>query len=73
MQANEDVTQLVEVLPTGPDKWKWLTARLVGFTSTGSVLIFVTKKVNSEELALNLKTQDFDGKTRELHLGFLSF
>ncbi|XP_071391220.1 ATP-dependent RNA helicase DDX42 isoform X1 [Centroberyx affinis] len=53
-EANEDVTQLVELLLSGADKWTWLTRRLVEFTSSGSVLIFVTKKANSEELAANL-------------------
>lgn len=45
---------MVELLPLGGDKWGWLTKRLVEFTSSGSVLIFVTKKANSEELATNL-------------------
>ena len=54
LQANEDVTQLVEVLPSGVEKWGWLTRRLVEFTSSGSVLIFVTKKANCDELATNL-------------------
>lgn len=53
-KANEDVTQVVELLLSGSDKWGWLTRRLVEFTSTGSVLIFVTKKANCEELANNL-------------------
>ena len=39
-------------------KWQWLTKNIVKFTSIGSVLIFVTKKINSEELAENLKKQD---------------
>ena len=29
----------------------------------GSVLIFVTRKANSEELATNLKARDFSGKS----------
>lgn len=29
----------------------------------GSVLIFVTKKANSEELASKLKTKDFEGRS----------
>ncbi|XP_071102473.1 ATP-dependent RNA helicase DDX42-like [Haliotis cracherodii] len=58
-EANEDITQVVEVLPPGPAKWTWLIKRLVEFTSTGSVLIFVTRKMNSEELATNLKARDF--------------
>ncbi|XP_013391796.1 ATP-dependent RNA helicase DDX42 isoform X2 [Lingula anatina] len=58
-EANEDITQVVEVLPPGGAKWVWLTSRLVEFMSVGSVLIFVTKKANSEELATNLKARDF--------------
>ncbi|XP_066554559.1 ATP-dependent RNA helicase DDX42 isoform X2 [Amia ocellicauda] len=57
-EANEDVTQLVEILPSALEKWGWLTRRLVEFTSMGSVLIFVTKKANSEELATNLGLED---------------
>ncbi|XP_045891608.1 ATP-dependent RNA helicase DDX42 isoform X1 [Micropterus dolomieu] len=58
-EANEDVTQVVELLPSGTDKWSWLTRRLVEFTSSGSVLIFVTKKANSEELATNLTQEGY--------------
>nr|XP_014430399.1 ATP-dependent RNA helicase DDX42 [Pelodiscus sinensis] len=57
-EANEDVTQIVEILPSGPTKWNWLTRHLVEFTSSGSVLLFVTKKANAEELANNLKQED---------------
>ncbi|KAM9597205.1 ATP-dependent RNA helicase DDX42 isoform 2-T2 [Trichechus inunguis] len=56
-EANEDVTQIVEILHSGPSKWNWLTRRLVEFTSSGSVLLFVTKKANAEELANNLKQE----------------
>ncbi|CAK6961145.1 ATP-dependent RNA helicase DDX42 isoform X2 [Scomber scombrus] len=58
-EANEDVTQVVEMLHSGIDKWGWLTRRLVEFTSSGSVLIFVTKKANSEELATNLTQEGY--------------
>lgn len=54
-QANEDVVQAVEVMYKPEQKWKWLLQHIVEFTSGGSVLIFVTKKTNSEELAKNLK------------------
>ena len=54
-QANEDVVQAVEVMYKGEQKWSWLLQHIVEFTSGGSVLIFVTKKTNSEELAKNLK------------------
>ncbi|XP_060112571.1 ATP-dependent RNA helicase DDX42 isoform X2 [Heteronotia binoei] len=56
-EANEDITQIVEILSSGPNKWNWLTSRLVEFTSSGSVLLFVTKKANAEELANNLKQE----------------
>ncbi|XP_013886846.1 ATP-dependent RNA helicase DDX42 isoform X3 [Austrofundulus limnaeus] len=58
-EANEDVTQVVELLPSGSEKWSWLTRRLVEFTSSGSVLIFVTKKANSDELATNLQQEGY--------------
>lgn len=57
-EANEDVMQLVLVMPSGPSKWTWLTSKLVELTSVGSVLIFVTKKANAEELATNLRARD---------------
>lgn len=59
-EANESVTQFVHVFDSGPFKWEWLLSHLVDFTSSGSVLIFVTKKANCEELAENLKTKDFN-------------
>ncbi|XP_067220905.1 ATP-dependent RNA helicase DDX42-like, partial [Chanodichthys erythropterus] len=58
-EANEDVTQIVEVLLSGKEKWGWLTRRLVEFTSAGSVLVFVTKKANCEELATNLNQEGY--------------
>ena len=60
-QANEDVQQIVKVFPVGAAKWQWLTSNLVQMTSIGSVLIFVTRKANSEELANNLRLKDFTG------------
>ena len=44
----------------GGFKWQWLLGHLVEFTSVGSVLVFVTKKQNCEELAKNLKLKDFN-------------
>lgn len=54
-EANEDVTQHVVILPEASKKWDWLTQRLVEFTSSGSVLIFVTRILNAEELHKNLQ------------------
>uniref|UniRef100_A0A8C4PWR5 ATP-dependent RNA helicase DDX42 n=2 Tax=Eptatretus burgeri TaxID=7764 RepID=A0A8C4PWR5_EPTBU len=58
-EANEDVTQIVEIL-TGPSaKWAWILRRLVEFMSSGSVLIFVTRKANCEELAKSLQQEGY--------------
>eukprot|EP00794_Sanderia_malayensis_P003420 gene3420-3911_t len=54
-EANEDVLQVVEVFKAPTQKWDWIQSHIVEFCSGGSVLIFVTKKTNSEELAKNLK------------------
>lgn len=43
-EANQDVTQVIEVIASTA-KYSWLIARLVEFMASGSVLIFVTKKV----------------------------
>ncbi|KAI9560256.1 hypothetical protein GHT06_014270 [Daphnia sinensis] len=56
-EANQDVTQVIEVIaPTA--KYSWLIARLVEFMASGSVLIFVTKKANAEELCASLKSRE---------------
>merc|ERR1719210_1535001 len=59
-EASEDVTQVVKLLEIGGHKWQWVLSKLVEFTSVGSVLLFVTKKANCEELGNNLKAKDFD-------------
>ena len=67
-EASEDVTQIVRVVGLGGYKWNWLTSHIVEFTSQGSVLIFVTKKQNCEELAVNLKSKsDLEGDLRCIH------
>ena len=40
--ANEDVTQVVEVLATDALKWGWLIGRLAHFLQQGTVLVFVS-------------------------------
>lgn len=49
-QASEDVTQHVLLLPTQEAKRDWLFNHLVEFLSAGSVLVFVTKKINAEQV-----------------------
>ncbi len=53
--------QIVEVMKDEHEKWAWLKHRLVEFTSSGSVLIFVTRKVNSEEVATSLRGEGHKG------------
>ncbi|KAH8849397.1 ATP-dependent RNA helicase DDX42 [Schistosoma japonicum] len=57
-EANEDITQHVEIFDKIEQKWDWLTRNLVRLTTEGSVLIFVTRKVHSEEVAQKLKSRD---------------
>eukprot|EP00124_Ichthyophonus_hoferi_P002723 Ihof_evm7s198 gene=Ihof_evmTU7s198 len=59
-EANQDVTQHVEIFRDIKDKWPWLVDRLVQFTSAGSVLIFVGRKDNCTELAKNLGNANFE-------------
>ncbi len=49
----------MEVLPTGQEKWGWLTRRLVEFTSAGSVLIFVTKRLTTRNWLTNLNQEGY--------------
>ena len=53
----ENVSQNVKVVSLGGHKWQWMVKNLVQFMSEGSVLVFVTKKQNCEELAHNLKVK----------------
>ena len=56
-EANDDVTQVVEVLPNADAKWGWLVARLPHFAKVGTILVFVSQKAQSEELARSLAAQ----------------
>lgn len=60
-EANTDVTQHVVVFNSNPiGKWSWLLHNIVEYLSAGSLLIFVTKKLNAEELANNLILKEFE-------------
>ncbi|VDN03800.1 unnamed protein product [Thelazia callipaeda] len=58
-EANADIVQTIEVLANTEMKWKWLLNRLVELSSIGKVLIFVTKKINAEDVANRLRAKDF--------------
>jgi len=64
--ASEDVTQVVEILPSAALKWAWLAQRLPHFTKQGTVLIFVSTKAAAEELARSL-TQHTPNKVDAIH------
>ncbi|XP_062517876.1 ATP-dependent RNA helicase DDX42-like isoform X2 [Corticium candelabrum] len=59
-EASEDVTQHVHIFATREEKWPWVKKNLVQYLSSGSVLIFVTKKADSETLAASLRSNDFE-------------
>jgi ATP-dependent RNA helicase DDX42 len=58
-EANENIEQIVRVFTDGAIKWQWIIERLVEFTTTGKVIIFVTQKANACELAKNLMDKEF--------------
>ncbi|XP_066139521.1 ATP-dependent RNA helicase DDX42 [Euwallacea fornicatus] len=59
-QANEDVTQHVLLMPSQDAKRDWLFGILVELLSAGSVLIFVTKKLDAEKVARDLLVKEYD-------------
>jgi len=59
-EANQDITQSVYVFPNPLQKWNWLLCHLVKFLSEGSVLIFVTKKVDAETVSNNLLIKEYN-------------
>lgn len=59
-EANEDVTQHVIIFSNPLHKWNFLLSKIVQFLSEGSILIFVTKKADAEQVANNLSLKEFD-------------
>ncbi|XP_050684923.1 ATP-dependent RNA helicase DDX42 isoform X2 [Leptidea sinapis] len=59
-EASQLVTQHVRIFNKPEEKWSWLLQNLVEFLSAGSVLIFVTKKLEAEQTAANLGVQQYD-------------
>ncbi|XP_053609675.1 ATP-dependent RNA helicase DDX42 [Plodia interpunctella] len=59
-EACDLVTQHVRIFNKPDDKWTWLLQNLIEFLSAGSVLIFVTKKLEAEQTAANLGVQQYD-------------
>ena len=61
-EANTDITQTALVFKEPHEKWTWLRAHLVELVSAGSVLIFVTKKSESETVATSLRQLGYQGE-----------
>ncbi|XP_053679879.1 ATP-dependent RNA helicase DDX42 [Anopheles nili] len=59
-EANADVTQRIILLPNVQAKWNWLLSNLVQILSEGSVLVFVTKKADAEQVATSLRLKEND-------------
>ncbi|XP_059052282.1 ATP-dependent RNA helicase DDX42 [Achroia grisella] len=59
-EASDLVAQHVRIFNKPEEKWPWLLQNLVEFLSAGSVLIFVTKKLEAEQTAANLGVQQYD-------------
>lgn len=58
-EANQDITQHAIVFAKPEHKWNWLLTKLVELLSEGSVLIFVTKKLEAEKVAADIKLREY--------------
>lgn len=63
--ANEDITQVVEVIPSDAEKLPWLLEKLPGLIDDGDVLVFASKKATVDELESQVAQKGF--KVASLH------
>lgn len=63
--ANEDITQIVNVIPSDADKLPWLLEKLPGLIDNGDVLVFASKKATVDEIDTHLSQRGF--KIASLH------
>ncbi|XP_059593886.1 DEAD-box ATP-dependent RNA helicase 24 isoform X2 [Vitis vinifera] len=52
--ANEDITQVVQVIPSDAEKLPWLLDKLPGMIDDGDVLVFASKKATVDEIESQL-------------------
>lgn len=57
--ANEDITQVVHVIPSDNEKLPWLLERLPGMIDDGDVLVFASKKATVDEIESQLSQKGF--------------
>eukprot|EP00026_Physarum_polycephalum_P002536 Phypoly_transcript_02543.p1 GENE.Phypoly_transcript_02543~~Phypoly_transcript_02543.p1 ORF type:complete len:897 (+),score=184.99 Phypoly_transcript_02543:35-2725(+) len=58
-EANVDIKQEIIIVNSDAEKWPWLMPKLQAFVDEGSVIIFVSTKLASEELSKNLISMGF--------------
>ncbi|KAF5745928.1 DEAD-box ATP-dependent RNA helicase 24 [Tripterygium wilfordii] len=63
--ANEDITQVVHVIPSDVEKMPWLLEKLPGMIDDGDVLVFASKKATVDEIESQLAQRGF--KVAALH------
>lgn len=63
--ANEDITQIVHVMPSDTEKLPWLLEKLPGMIDEGDVLVFASKKAGVDEVESQLLHRGF--KVAALH------
>lgn len=63
--ANEDITQVVHVIPSDAEKLPWLLEKLPGMIDDGDVLVFASKKTTVDEIESQLAQKGF--KAAALH------
>ncbi|KAJ0052576.1 hypothetical protein Pint_00850 [Pistacia integerrima] len=63
--ANEDITQVVHVIPSDAEKLPWLLEKLPGMIDDGDVLVFASKKASVDEIETQLVQTRF--KVAALH------
>lgn len=63
--ANEDIAQVVQVIPSDADKLPWLLEKLPGLIDDGDVLVFASKKATVDELESQVAQKGF--KVASLH------
>ncbi|KAK9280892.1 hypothetical protein L1049_003783 [Liquidambar formosana] len=63
--ANEDITQVVHVIPSDAEKLPWLLEKLPGMIDDGDVLVFASKKAAVDEIESQVAQKGF--KVAALH------
>ncbi|KAM6541439.1 hypothetical protein CsatB_005886 [Cannabis sativa] len=63
--ANEDITQVVHVIPSDTEKLSWLLEKLPAMIDAGDVLVFASKKATVDEIESQLALKGF--KIAALH------